>query len=76
LPQEVVSGASVDRYRRTISIQGVLVFARFAAAVASLASVLADGALLAAEKKGAVAATAAAFLALAAFSFSSCSLKQ
>jgi len=54
----------------------VLVFARFATAVASLASVLADGALLTAEKKGAVVATAAAFLALAAFSFSSCSLKQ
>jgi len=76
LPQEVISRASVDRYRWAISIQGVLVFARFATAVASLALVLADGALLAAEKKGAVAAIATAFLALAAFSFSSCSLKQ
>jgi len=54
----------------------VLVFARFAAAVVSLASVLADSALLVAEKEGAVAAAAAAFLALVAFSFSSCSLKQ
>jgi len=76
LPRGVVSGASVDRYRQAISIRGVLVFARFAAAVVSLASVLADSALLVAEKEGAVAAAAAAFLALVAFSFSSCSLKQ